>query len=277
MARIVRRALLLWSAWALLGCREEKARDPSLVQWQSPIHVKAPPTMAIQAPYFGERGPRPASQVDRGDLLFWNRWHDESISPDDFVRLTGYSVTNAMGGSNGYLDWILKPEVGIYEGAQNQHFVHDNPECLLHRYDVFGLPLLVYENPQYITVRVAAPPLAGETREAFVSRVMGALLRSKVTWSFFPSPAPDESLRFSTNSSFTPEMRRDAIGVSGAIVPGGLYFTTFRALMFDYSDPRPRGAHRLLDDDLRKVWADAHGVEFHPKDAPRQPGRNAPF
>jgi len=178
-------------------------------------------------------------------VLFWNRWDDESIDPNNFMRLTDpFLEANALSGSSEFLDSVLRPEAQLYAHSQagRAHYFHVAPDRLLHRFDFGHLPLLVYENGMYITVRVASLPLLGEPPEAFVRRVMGALLNFSATWHFYPSKAPDESMRFSTDAAYTIELGGEAIDISGAIVDGGLYFTKHRSMVGDYSGRNARTA-----------------------------------
>jgi len=252
MARLITCPLVLVSIW-LAACGGEPSRRRP---WEQDRMRNA---MTKQPPNFGARGARPRPNVDPRDVLFWNRWDDESIEPRSFMRVSGFLETDALVGSNGYLDSVLRPgaELFLYNQPGREHYIHVEPDCQLHRFDFQELPLLVYENPTYITVRVATRPLAGEALEAFVRRVMGALLNYSVAWYFFPSSAPDESARFSTNRAYTIAMAGEAIGFSGATLEGGLYFTIHRSRT-ESPGPQQPGTHPLLNDALREAWANAH-------------------
>ena len=215
--------------------------------------------MLVSAPYFGERGSRPAPAVDPRDVLFWNRWRDESIEPSAFVVLPGSHEVHAMYGSDGLLDRILLPEARLYASSTAQHAMHVEPDRLLHRYDVAGLSLLVYENPGYMTMRVSATAQPEETTETFVRRIMARLLNYAPTWHFFPPGGPDESARFSTELGYTIALGGIKLGISGAVVTGGLYFTHCRWNPEDYSGQIP-GTYPVLNDHLREHWAKVRGT-----------------
>ena len=213
----------------------------------------------IVHPYFGERGPRHRPNVNPADVLFWSRWYGESIEPADFVSVDRTLQPAAIRGSNEYLDSILRPEAHVYGNPEAHHSFHVDPDCLLHRYDVGNLALLVYENSTYITVRVATLRVAGEPDDALVRRVMAKLLRIEPTWYFPATRTSGESLRFSTNPQYTIETEDLWVGVSGAVVDGGLYFTIFRWRGDDLSERTP-GTHPLLNGRLREHWAKVKGT-----------------
>ena len=215
--------------------------------------------ITVKEPFLGERGPRQPPGVAPQDVLFWTRWEGESIEPSDFLPITDTLRPSASRGSKRVLDSVLRPEAHIYGKPESQHSFHVNPDCLLHRYDVGDLALLIYEQQLYITVRVAATALAGEPQDAFVRRVTGRLLNFTPTWYFFPASAPGESVRFSTEPDYTIGSARMSLGISGAIVHGGLYFTRFRWRSDDYSG-RATWEHPLVSERLREHWAKVRGT-----------------
>jgi len=90
------------------------------------------------------------------DVLFWNRWRDESIDPARFLRLADrFHQANAASGSNGYLDSVLRPGAALYLQPAAEHYLHVEPDCLLHRFDFDGLPPVTLTKS-----RTAGPPLS---------------------------------------------------------------------------------------------------------------------
>ncbi len=219
-----------------------------------------PMNVIVEQPYFGERGVRQLPGVPAEDLLFWVRWEAESIEPNEFLPILDRSLRgDAIRGSRDVLDSILRPEAHLYGRPEAHHSFHVRPDCLLHRYDVGELALLVYEQQHYITVRVAAAALAREPVDAFVSRVMGRLLKFTPTWHFVPANAPGEGVRFSTATDPTMTLGYMSTALFGAVVPGGLYFTMFRHRSDDYSG-RPTWEHLVVNDRLRQHWATVRGT-----------------
>ena len=203
---------------------------------------------------------RPLPGVPAEDVLFWTRWRGESIEPTDFLPITDRSLRGAaIRGSRDMLDSVLRPEAHLYGKPESQHSFHVSPDCLLHRYDVGDLALLVYEQQQYITVRVAAAALTGESQDAFVRRVMGALLKFTPTWYYFAPNAPDETVRFSTEPQYNVALVARDVGISGALVQGGLYFTRYRWRDDDFSG-RYSWTHPLLNERLLEHWAKVRGA-----------------
>jgi hypothetical protein len=211
--------------------------------------------MHPNTPYLGDRGPRPRPAVDPDDVLFWNRWQCESVDPETFLHLdTRFLAANAAAGSNGFLDSILAPSSHLYDAPDAKHYLHLDPDMLIHTLTMAGLPAVVYENDAYITVRVAAERLPNEWDGPFITRIMGSLLSYKIEWSLFSRSVADEHTRFSTEEGYQPHFARTSIGITGATVPGGLYFTKFRYRADDYSGRGP-GEHPLLNDTLRAAWS----------------------
>lgn len=259
MASLMRAGLHLVAALLALSCGAGDGLSPPHRQ---PHHQVTPVsshsalserTEMTAQPYFGERGRRPEPAANPDDVVFWNRWADESIEPNAFLPLVdGSDIAEASSASRQYAYNVLKEEAELYRRPGRQHSLHVDPDRLLHRYDFEGLPILVYENPRYVTVRVAVTPEPGEAPEAFVRRITGMLLRNEiVTWYFFPTSAPDESLRFSTFEDYQLDKSQKQIGIAGGIVTGGLYFTFYR------SDSRYQGIFppALLNQRLRDLWA----------------------
>jgi hypothetical protein len=244
-------ARLNWRSAALVLGVLTACAAPAERDWRGPQNMTVP--------HFGERGPRPPPSVDPKDVLFWNRWADESIDPRAFMALqTELLQAHAASGSNGYLDSVLPQAAALYASPGAKHYLHVSPDRLLHELTIAGLPALVYENNQYITVRVAAVRQSGEADAQFIVRVMRAMLHFEPQWHFFTHAVADEQTRFSTEAGYRPNLDREAIGISGATVPSGLYFTKFRSMANDF-DGRIPGTHPLLDDYLRAAWARGGG------------------
>jgi hypothetical protein len=199
-------------------------------------------TSPIQPPAdFGFRGPKPRPNYDPEDFVFWERWEDEAIPPEEFMEVQPTLVPDAESASN--ITDVLAPEASPFLQSSAKHWVcAGRRPILLHRYDFLGFPLLVYEGRQDVVVRVSTGRSTQEDQIEIAQQLASKLLRLKVQLRFHTPVAPDELVRF------------DMVGVgAGSILPGALVIVGEKADRDMMSGRIVRNPH-FLDGSLRDAW-----------------------